>query len=343
MTVVQPVLASYRIPIFEEMSNSLEKTIVYADAAGADFGDAKSELFETKKVNSKVIGGLRFPSGDLLRECFSSRGAVLHVADFKFLSMWILLVFRIFNRRPVWLHGQGGYKKSGLLHKAVYTLSVSLSKGYICYTHYSADCLRRRLPKFLHKKISVVENTLYLKPSDSVTEPSSTDLFYIGRLREGCGIDILLESASQAGVNVRIIGAGDARYIDTLASRFSNAIFYGKIFDRDAQYEVAKSCMAGAYGGDAGLSVVHYMAFGLPVIVHGDIQCHMGPEPSYVVDGVNGLNFERANIDSLAQAIMKIKQDSALRKTLAENALATFNELASPSMASKFLKIMAVA
>jgi glycosyltransferase involved in cell wall biosynthesis len=101
--------------------------------------------------------------------------------------------------------------------------------------------------------------------------------------------------------------------------------------------------MAGAYGGDVGLSVVHYMALGLPVMVYGEIGKHMGPETSYIVDGLNGLVFERSNVDSLSEKISQLVNNKELRCSLVNGALDTFKSLQEPTMGAKFVKIMRLA
>lgn len=340
LTIVQPVVASYRVPIFEELARNLEHVTLYAGAAGDDFGEVGHCQFESVQVPWKSFGPFKVMPYDTLKGYLLDDSSTLHVADFKFLSLWLKIIVGLFTRRKVWLHGQGGYKKSGFVQNVIYIISVFMSTGYICYTHYSVERLKAKLPRFLHKKVHVVENTLYLDAVPEIVTPSTSDLFYIGRLREGCGLDFLLEAAAKADVNVRIIGSGDLDFISSLKNQYTNAIFYGKIFARDRQLDVARDCLAGAYGGDAGLSVVHYMAFGLPVIVHRDIAKHMGPEPSYIDDGVNGLLFDRGDTNSLASAIVRLKQNLTLRNQLAKGALQTFNALASPTMAEKFLDTM---
>ena len=67
---------------------------------------------------------------------------------------------------------------------------------------------------------------------------------------------------------------------------------------------------------------------------------HMGPEPSYVEDGKNGLVFERENLHSLQSKIQTMKDNPAMRDALAENALDTFRNLIKPSMAQKFAQIV---
>lgn len=342
LLIIQPILASYREPLVKALSSYVcEEVVVCADKAGSSFGSVSGGGYTLIEAKWKNIGSIRYLPLSVVRKLFSGFDKCIHFADFKYLSLWLLLVWCFFSKKKMWLHGQGGYKKTGLVHRIVYFFSVYMSEGYICYTKYSSDCLKSILPVFLHKKVSVVENTLDIEPVERVPSRETHDLFYVGRVREDCGLVFLLEAALRAGVRVRVVGSGNASYLQYLADNFSNAEFYGKIFDRDEQLDIAKGCMAGAYGGDAGLSVVHYMAFGLPVIVHSDIRCHMGPEPSYIENGLNGIYFKRGDINSLVEAIDQIK-NKELGERLSKGAMDTFKSLSIPSMAEKFLKIMEV-
>jgi len=341
LLIVQPILASYRVPLIDGLASHVsEDVLVCSDRQTSDYGDASISGGEFIEANFRALFAFKILSLKKFLMIFNRADCILHVADFKFSSLWLFIICCLFSKKKIFLHGQGGYKKSGLLHRTVYQCVVLLSDGYICYTHYSAAKLKSILPVFLHKKISVVENTLYLEPVDSILNCDSSDIFYIGRLREGCGLELLLEAAALAKVSVRIIGSGREEYRKMLESKYPNAKFYGGVFAREQQLEIAKGCLVGAYGGDAGLSVVHYMAFGLPVIVHSEIGMHMGPEPSYVEHNVNGLNFERGSVKSLSTAIDKLKEDSELRSKLAINSLNTFKALKEPSMHEKFIKIL---
>ncbi|MBV1929880.1 MAG: glycosyltransferase [Gammaproteobacteria bacterium] len=338
---IQPVLASYRDPMFKGLAKIFGgKLVVCAGKSTSEFGAVKPNGYGFIEVSWRSIGGVCVMPMKEMYDCFRSSYKIIHVADFKFLSLWVFLVLSFFFRKKIWLHGQGGYKKSGFLHRCVYTLSVAMSSGYICYSEYSRGCLEKVLPRRLHRKISVVENTLYIEPVKEVTDAKTSDIFYIGRLRDGCGLEVLLDAAQLAGVKVRVIGGGEDVYLECLKRRFQCAIFYGGVFGREEQLEIAKNCMLGAYGGDAGLSVVHYMAFGLPVLVHSSAGLHMGPEPTYVKDDVNGLMFERNNPASLAEKILVIKNDTDLRDRLARGALDTFNNLRVVSMEEKFANII---
>jgi glycosyltransferase involved in cell wall biosynthesis len=339
LLIVQPVLTSYRIPFFEALASQGD-VVVCAAVSDPEFGEEILKKCKFIPVSWYVFFGLKLMPVSVFFSCLVRAKIIVHVADFKFISLWCFLAAGLLSKKKIFIHGQGGYKKSGFFHRYAYFFAVLLSDGYVCYTDYSAQKLRTILPCFLHGKVNIVDNTLYIKPVDGVSLASSTDIFYIGRLREGCGVELLLKAAMLADVVVRLVGGGDEAYIRHLRKSYSCGKFFGSVFDRNEQLVISKGCLAGVYGGDAGLSVVHYMAFGLPVIVHGTIDKHMGPEPSYIENGVNGLTFSRDNVMSLAEKISLLKNDLTLRDKLAAGALRTFKSLESPPMHEKINRII---
>jgi glycosyltransferase involved in cell wall biosynthesis len=338
---VQPLLASYRIPIINGLSaiDNLEVCVLSGKTV-VDFGDEIPKKAQVFFRDIKTLFGFKLFTDFYKLLDRSNIDIVLHFADFKYVSLWFFLIAR--GKKRIFLHGQGGYKKSGFVHNLVYNFVVFLCDGYICYNDYAANSLKSIVHEKLHHKISVVENTLYLPVFEQRPLIVSTDLFYIGRLREGCGIEFLLDAAKLAGVKVRVIGGCEQSYLGKLQQNYPHCTFYGSIFDTEQQYNIASDCMAGAYGGDAGLSVVHYMAFGLPVIVHNDIAKHMGPEPSYVEHGKNGLTFQRGDLEDLASKINELKQSHELQAVLSGGAIETFKRLQSPPMHEKFAKILGI-
>jgi glycosyltransferase involved in cell wall biosynthesis len=339
--IVQPIITSYRIPMMDGIADSISgKVLVCADSSTSDFGDENLKKCEFVEANFVTYFGFKFLKLSILAKIFRFPDRILHVADFKYSTLWLFLICYVFTHKKIFLHGQGGYKQSGGFQRLAYRLAVFLSDGYICYTEYSSVHIKTLLPKFMHKKITVVENTLYLKPVESISNADSSDLFYVGRLRVGCGLELLLEAASLAKVSVRIIGTGREEYVEKLKSKYPNAKFYGAVFERERQLVISKGCLAGAYGGDAGLSVVHYMAFGLPVIVHGDVAKHMGPEPTYVENNVSGVIFQRGDVSSLSKSIIRLKEDQVLRNGLALGSLDKFKALQYPAMHEKLIQIM---
>lgn len=346
LLIIQPILPEYRINIFDKIARCNKGNVtVYAGMQGAAADPARKNAkncnFVYEDANWRSFFGTFIFNKKLLR-LWHQHDVIFHVANLKYWSLWVLLLTTLFTNKTIYLHGQGGYKNSSFFVNSTYKMLLFLCDGYICYTDYSKQELLKKLPRGLQHKVSVCQNTLDIAPVNKVLKNNiSHSIFYIGRLRQGCDIDILLTAALRGNVNVKVIGTGDSEYLERLKNKYGSiATFYGAIFDEVKQREIASTCFAGAYGGDAGLSVVHYMGLGLPVIVHNDIARHMGPEASYVIDGVNGLLFERLNVDSLLAKINILLSNDELRYQLAQGALNTFTSLSKPCMAEKFLKIM---
>ena len=341
LLIVQSIIPSYRVPLFKDMNHIMGGGVtLFADMAGREFGVEEGEefCFERVAADWKTLGPLLISFKYLVIS--RQYSTIFHVADFKYLTLWFSLMFNFFSKKNIYIHGQGGYKRSGVIPSLVYSLSVGLCDGYICYCNYSLEQLKKKVPKFMHKKLHVCENTLYLSASEIDNSSLKDALMFIGRLRERCGIESLLEAARELNIVVNIVGTGDPEYVNGLKKTYSENNFYGAVYDFSEQQKIAKNCFAGAYFGDAGLSVVNYMALGLPVIVHSSFHEHMGPEPSYVKDGLNGLFFCKGSSADFKNKIDIVKNDLALRQKLAVGASDTFKKLSTPSMGEKMVEIL---
>ena len=312
-----------------------------AEQASSSFGKVTTNKFNFLHIKWRRFLVFYFLSPFQLYKALSNQDKIIHFVDYKYFSLWICLFCNIFWRKKVYLHGHGGYKRQGVLSSLIHTIYLLFASGYICYCEYSAHHLKSITSKLLHKKISIVPNSLYLEPETKITSAAKTkNIFYIGRVRERCGLEILLKSAEQLGLVVEVLGTGDTNYKEKLKASFPTANFHGAVYEDKKQRQIARKCFCGVYAGDAGLSVVHYMAFGLPVIIHGNMRMHMGPEPSYVIHKGNGLIFKRQNVDSLVHTLDELIKNEHLRTTLATGALKTFNALRDPPMHESFLKIL---
>jgi glycosyltransferase involved in cell wall biosynthesis len=116
--------------------------------------------------------------------------------------------------------------------------------------------------------------------------------------------------------------------------------FYGAIYDNEKISDISRKCILACYPGDAGLSVLHYMSLSLPVVVHGDLRKHMGPEVSYVENDINGIFFERYNQKSLEENLKKILNDKDKLLEMQKNAFERYKLIVDPSLSERLLKII---
>lgn len=342
----QPFMTKYRETFFHDMNKKCFGNFEIICGKTPDSFQSSSDYpFSVFKCETLNIVKFVYFNGFPFKAMFCKRNAIIHFADFKYLSLYCCLFIKLLSGARLYLHGQGGYKKNSRIQSLVYTLFILFTNGYICYNKYCADQLKKKVPAFLHKKIHHVDNTLYLETVPDVNRSYSNKIAFIGRLRPRSGLEELLEAVCLVrkeipDVTVEIVGSGPDDYVSELRNKYDFARFHGAIYSENEIQDALADCAVGAYGGDAGLSVVHYMALGLPVVVHSKIESHMGPEPAYVIDNHNGLLFERSNINDLSNKMLMVLRDGSLRNSLAKNALDTFGKLSRPSMAEKFLDII---
>lgn len=336
---VQPVLTSYRVHLFDDLANRFDKVTVMAAQAGADYGvKDKSYKFDLKQISwHRVLGFYSYPLSDYLKLAREHQ-FVVHFGDFKYLTLYYSLIARLIFGTKVFVHGQGGYKKDSLGKLIAYSALVFLANGYIAYNEYAANSLKQCLPRFLRSKVSYVNNSLYLKPVEAINKSPNLEIAYIGRLREGSHVEMLAQACKAASLRLNVVGMASPEEQQRLLQIHHDIIFHGALFDEEQIKNALKDCLAGAYAGDAGLSVVHYMALGLPVVVHSDIQRHMGPEPAYVINGVNGVLFQRGNVEALTKCFEKLRFDYKTRNDIASNSLDSYSKFRGSHMARDFYK-----
>ena len=349
LIVVQPVLASYRKTFLVDLNRYFSSVRVYANLkVGNGF---KSDVVGSfRSVHTPVIGNrlsLYYQTGLLTAPIKKDSAAIFITADFRAIHFWLVLILGRVLGVPVFSHGQGLYDKpnTGIIRRLLFRVVLGLSSSYVCYT----ESVRQSLLAvgMSAKKISVMENTLVNEfPVPPIAKKSPDRLLFVGRLREGSNLDLLFDAmellkTDRVPVALDVIGDGVLKDdIVALAKRKDLDVhFYGSIYDDEKISQISKHCGFGVYPGDAGLSLVHYMSLSLIPIVHGALDKHMGPEPSYIKHGVNGLFFDRGDANSLAHTISSALGDEN-RSAIKTNAYNTYVSLSKPSMAEKLMVIM---
>ena len=87
--------------------------------------------------------------------------------------------------------------------------------------------------------------------------------------------------------------------------------------------------------------MLHYMSLSLVPVVHSSLHLHMGPEPSYVVDGVTGVTFERQDASSLRVVIERLSGNQGEVERIQRAAYERSVELTKPSLGERLENIFA--
>jgi glycosyltransferase involved in cell wall biosynthesis len=355
LLIVQPYLTRYRIPVFEELAERYEVLVAASPSSTATgFGlDAKQHAFGLTEVpEMPILGGkLGMWQQGLIRTMRRFKPDLIFItANPRYLSFWAVLILARLLSIPVFAHGQGLYRKRGLSLglRVAYTALVRLATAYVCYTEASRQSFQRLGfgPATLNK-LRVAENSLSLSATLPPQERTGNErgILFVGRLRAGNGLPMLLAVCEKLRekhpVELHIVGGGEEEATVREACADKDWVhLHGLIYDQARIRDISKECLVGCYPGDAGLSVLHYMSLSLPPVAHNDLPGHMGPEPSYIEDGVNGFLYDAANREAdLGRVLNSIFEAPEALAPVREAAYATYEKVSFPSLAQRFMTI----
>ncbi|MBU1107599.1 MAG: glycosyltransferase family 4 protein [Candidatus Riflebacteria bacterium] len=163
-------------------------------------------------------------------------------------------------------------------------------------------------------------------PGEEPPEPFK--LAYVGRMLKDKGIFELIEAIKflrAKGVNLQLIlvGAPDISNPESLSEKQLNrwqeeglCEYLGHIADVECLLRRVHALVLPSYREGLGMSLLEAAATGLPCIATDVPGCR-----SAVVDGKTGLLVPAGNSVALADAVLKVVEDKALRKKLGDNAV----------------------
>jgi glycosyltransferase involved in cell wall biosynthesis len=169
--------------------------------------------------------------------------------------------------------------------------------------------------------LSALNNGINVEPirklrSDYVVSKRNCSILFISRLTAKARLSLLLfalTNPSLSQVRLEVVGDGeeaDALQAEALALGLGSRVrWHGGTIDEARIAAVANQCQIFVYPGEVGLSLIHAMAYGLPVIIHDDRWRH-GPEIAAFDCGMTGLTFKAGNVDSLVTTISEALSDS---------------------------------
>ena len=142
------------------------------------------------------------------------------------------------------------------------------------------------------------------------TNPASGAVIFVGRLSPEKGASLFAEAAARAGVVPTFIG--DGPMAAEMRRQYPQARFAGWLPPEQAraQMRAARALVFPSLWYEAqGLTILEAKAMGTPVIV-SDV-CAGRDE---IDDGVNGLWFKSGDVDALAAALERIRDDSLVAR-----------------------------
>lgn len=281
-------------------------------------------LSESYRLKIKHLGPFYWTSGllNLLKEDCNS---YVMIGATRNLSLYLfLLVKKLFyhdKRIILWTHGMYGKERWWewfFFKKPMLKMADSL----LLYGNYSRELLiKSGFPK--HRLFTIHNSLDYshqlklrsiMHKTDIYTSHFGNDspnIIFIGRLTQVKKLDQLLIAVSKLKLlgknfNVILVGEGEVKEelvaLSEILSIKDRIWFYGECYDETENAELIYNADICVSPGNVGLTAIHSLMFGCPVITHDDFKWQM-PEFEAVIPNETGNFFTKDDVESLAQTI----------------------------------------
>ena len=187
---------------------------------------------------------------------------------------------------------------------------------------------------------SLTPQELFEFKKDFFREPKNPQLIFIGRLTIQKKLHQLIEAvkllkSQKTDVNLLIVGEGEIKEeLVSLVQQYNltNAVlFYGASYNEESNYKLIASSDCCVSPGEVGLTAMHSLMYGTPVISHNDMDSQM-PEVEAIVPTYNGYLYEKDKIEDLCKKIKKlIALKTALGDQLSKNCYEIMDKRYNPS------------
>lgn len=275
------------------------------------------------KLHNHFIHHFYWQSG-VIRQLFAPYRFYIMNGEPFCLSTWLfLLLSKLTNKKVIgWTHGW--YGREGIIKGNIKRRFFKLFDKLLVYNDYSINLLKQqgidksRLFCFANSLDSDRIKTIRKQISDTDIYRShfgndNPVLIYCGRIQKRKRLDLLincLERLNQEGVptNLMMVGADDeGTGIDRLVKEkgLTDKVWsYGPCFDERLLGEFFSSATVCISPGNVGLTAIHSLSYGCPVITHGDFPYQM-PEFEAIRPNITGAFFKRDDINDMTETIKK--------------------------------------
>lgn len=260
------------------------------------------------------------------------------------LSSWIvLLLCRILGKQTVaWTHGW--YGREGFVKRLIKRFYYSLYTKLMVYNDYSIKLMEKE--GFAPDKMYCIANSLdtdkdlkirsELSPSNIYRNHFKNDcptIIYCGRIQKWKKLDLVLRCISQfksEGVIVNAVFLGkdvENVALDKMAENLGitdQIWLYGPCYNEQIIGEMFYNADVCLSPGNVGLTAIHSLTFGCPVLTHDDFK-HQVPEFEAIRAGQTGDFFKKGDVaDMKTKIAFWINKDEESRN---KTRIKAFNEI----------------
>lgn len=347
----------YREGIFKLIESNYDCHWVFGKN-NTDIKDLDDTLLsEVEYVDNRWIKPFYYQKGVL--KLLRQYDAFLMLGELFCLSTWLMLMAHkiLYRQKHFYIWSHGWYGRETGLKRVLKHVFFSMADAVFLYGNYAKDIAR----KYGYKKdnLYVIHNSLdhdnQLLLRNELTRANvysshfnnnNPVIIFIGRLTYTKELDLLLSAAAELKkkefpCNVVLVGNGEARsFLEQKANdlKIEDIVwFYGACYDERENAALIYNSDICVAPGNVGLTAMHSMVYGTPVITHNDFSWQM-PEFEAIIPNKTGNFFERGNVESLAECIQAwIVDHEGLRTQTRESCYAEIDNHWTPKYQMKII------
>jgi len=331
--IIYHYYAHYRLPIIDALFNNKEDNINYCFLSGnnPEIPIKTLDDEDIKKYNILTVQNLWFLKKilwqkNILKHSLSNEyDSIIFLGNPYFISTWIATILAKIKGKQTFFWTHGFIRGNSLLDK-LRKIFFKLPDGLLLYGNKAKENLI--IEGFDKNKLHVIYNSLDYNEQlkmrkkllsvdiNSIKKELFKDcnlpiLLFIGRLTKQKKLTDLLKSMNELHkqgikVNLLIIGEGEEEEIlKNMAKDFSlekYINFYGASHNEEELAPLIYSSDICVAPGEVGLTTMHSLTYGTPVISHDKYFLQM-PEYEAIINNKTGLLYKYNNFDSLVNSI----------------------------------------
>lgn len=330
--VVYHMFPHYRAAVIRALLSSSRHEYYFMGWEGEEEGilPVKREVFLGRFVPAgySVWKGLYFQWRAVSAALFGDYGCYIFLGNPNFVTTWIAAAVARLRGKFVlfWAHGWlrdderrfKGYVRRrffGIGHKVmVYNdraVQIAVSTGFpgekLCAIYNSLDLDRM---DEVYESICLAGGLEARNVYDGRFRDDSLPVVVcVARLTRKCEFDLLLRAIALlrrrgVAVNVALIGDGPERKnLEVLSRELDlDVYFHGSSYDESELGRFIYSSSVAVSPGKVGLTAMHCLSYGTPVITHDTFNEQM-PEFEAIEPGITGAFFQKGRVDDLADVL----------------------------------------
>ncbi|MCL7763382.1 glycosyltransferase [Polaribacter sp. Z014] len=348
----------YRGGIFKALDKDLKIESYFGDKMGdikkLDYNELN--YFKKELTNINLMPPFYWQKG-VLNLLFKPYNSYIFLGEYYCLSTWLFLLLAKFSEKKIVLWTHGWYGNESFLKKIIKKTFFKLSDSILLYGDYAKSLMVNE--GFDEKKLHVIYNSLdYYSQIEIRNKLKVTNVFsnhfqnnypvllFIGRLTEVKKLDYVIKAQKdliETGfpVNLVFIGTGVAeenlKNFVVESKTESMTWFYGSCYDEAQIGNLIYNADICVSPGNVGLTAMHSMVYGTPVISHDNFPLQM-PEFEAIVKGETGDFFKYDDISSLTDKIRNWLKTNTDRNSIRNKCFNRIDNYFNPNFQLKIIK-----